>query len=115
MRPLIVEVPSPLGLRPTGVERAPEALRAAGLHARLGCDDAQHVAVPAYDDRRDAATGVLNPGGRSPRWALPSPPAAAPGRSPTWTVSHRWCGPRTSCSPVTGSSTTTTGSAPSTS
>src|SRR5690242_2795702 len=63
MRPLIVEVPSPLGLRPSGVERAPAALRAAGLHDRLGCDDAQHVAVPAYDDRRDTATGVLNPGG----------------------------------------------------
>jgi arginase len=63
MRPLIVEVPSPLGLRPAGVELAPAALRAAGLHARLGCDDAQHVAVPAYDGRRDAATGVLNPGG----------------------------------------------------
>jgi arginase len=63
VRPLIVEVPSPLGLRPTGVERAPAALRAAGLHARLGCDDAQQVPVPAYDGRRDAATGVLNPGG----------------------------------------------------
>jgi arginase len=63
MRPLIVEVPSPLGLRPSGVERAPAALRAAGLHARLGCDDAQHVTVPAYDDQRDPATGVLNPGG----------------------------------------------------
>jgi arginase len=63
VRPLIVEVPSPLGLRPTGVELAPAALRAAGLHARLGCDDTQHVAVPPYDDRRDEATGVLNPGG----------------------------------------------------
>jgi arginase len=63
MRPLIVEVPSPLGLRPAGVELAPEALRAVGLHSLLGCDDAQHVAVPAYDDRRDTATGVLNPAG----------------------------------------------------
>ena len=63
MRPLIIEVPSPLGLRPSGVELAPEVLRAAGLHALLGCDDAQHVAVPPYDDRRDAATGVLNPDG----------------------------------------------------
>src|SRR5580698_2442449 len=63
MRPLIVEVPSPLGLRPSGVELAPEALRAAGLHSLLGCDDAQHVAVPAYDGRRDEATGVLNPDG----------------------------------------------------
>jgi arginase len=63
MRPLIVEVPSPLGLRPSGVELAPEALRAAGLHSLLGCDDAQHVAVPAYDGRCDDATGVLNPDG----------------------------------------------------
>lgn len=63
MRPLIIEVPSPLGLRPSGVELAPEVLRAVGLHSILGCDDAQHVAVPSYDDRRDAATGVLNPDG----------------------------------------------------
>jgi arginase len=63
MRPLIIEVPSPLGLRPSGVELAPEVLRAAGLHALLGCDDARHVAVPPYDDRRDEATGVLNPDG----------------------------------------------------
>src|SRR4029077_14778008 len=63
VRPLIIEVPSPLGLRPSGVERAPEALRAAGLHALLGCDDAVHVPVPPYNDRRDRATGVLNPDG----------------------------------------------------
>jgi arginase len=63
VRPLIIEVPSPLGLRPSGVELAPEALRAAGLHALLGCDDAVHVPVPPYDDRRDRATGVLNPDG----------------------------------------------------
>lgn len=63
MRPLIVEVPSPLGLRPSGVELAPEVLRAVGLHCRLGCDDARRVAVPPYDARRDSATGVLNPDG----------------------------------------------------
>ncbi|MGZ4385300.1 MAG: arginase family protein [Gaiellaceae bacterium] len=63
MRPLIIEVPSPLGLRPTGVELAPEALRTAGLHSRLGCADAQRVAVPPYCDRRDPATGVLNSAG----------------------------------------------------
>ena len=63
MRPLIVEVPSPLGLRPSGVELAPEVLRAVGLHSRLGCDDARRVAVPPYDARRDSATGVLNPDG----------------------------------------------------
>src|SRR6202167_3066523 len=63
MRPLIVEVPSPLGLRPSAWEMTPELLRTAGLHSLLGCDDAQHVAVPAYDARRDEATGVLNPDG----------------------------------------------------
>ncbi len=63
MRPLVIQVPSPLGLRPSGVELAPEVLRAVGLHSVLGCDDAQHVAVPPYDDRRDRATGVLNPDG----------------------------------------------------
>ena len=36
MDPLIIEVPSPLGLRPSGLEDAPGALRAAGLHERLG-------------------------------------------------------------------------------
>ena len=45
------------------MERAPAALRAAGLHARLGSVDAQHEAGPPYDHRRDTATGVLNPGG----------------------------------------------------
>jgi arginase len=63
VHPMIIEVPSPLGLRPSGVELAPQVLRAAGLHSRLGCTDAQQVPVPPYDDRRDQATGVLNPGG----------------------------------------------------
>ena len=63
MHPMIIEVPSPLGLRPSGVELAPEALRAAGLHSRLGCADVQTITVPPYDARRDRATGVLNPDG----------------------------------------------------
>jgi arginase len=63
MRALIIEAPSPLGLRPSGVELAPEVLRTAGLHSRLGCTDAPQIAIPRYDDRRDAATGVLNPAG----------------------------------------------------
>jgi arginase len=63
MRPLIIEAPSPLGLRPSGVELAPQVLRAAGLHSGLGCTDAPQIAIPCYDDRRDEATGVLNPAG----------------------------------------------------
>jgi arginase len=57
-----VEAPSILGLRPTGVEDLPRALRAAGLHARLAAE--RHLDVPAmpYDGRRDPATGMLNAG-----------------------------------------------------
>ena len=87
MRPLIVEVPSPLGLRPSGVELAPAALRAAGLHARLGCDDAQHVAVPPYDDRRDRPPASSTPGA-SPRWPAPWPVSSSPRCRP---AGCPWC------------------------
>jgi arginase len=60
---LIIEVPSPLGLRPDGVQSAPGALRTAGLHARLGSPDDARVDVPPYCDVRDPGTGVLNPQG----------------------------------------------------
>jgi arginase len=60
---LIIEVPSPLGLRPDGVQSAPGALRTAGLHARLGLPDEAHIDVPPYCDVRDPETGVLNPQG----------------------------------------------------
>ncbi len=63
MKPLIIEVPSPLGLRPDGVEAAPGALRTAGLHARLGSPDEVRIDVPPYCDVRDPETGVLNPQG----------------------------------------------------
>jgi arginase len=63
VKPLIIEVPSPLGLRPDGVEAAPDALRTAGLHARLGSPDEARVDVPPYCDVRDPETGVLNPQG----------------------------------------------------
>ena len=60
---LIIEAPSPLGLRPDGVQSAPGALRTAGLHARLGSPDEAHIDVPPYCDVRDPETGVLNPQG----------------------------------------------------
>jgi arginase len=63
VQPLIIEVPSPLGLRPSGLERAPDALREAGLHDRLGVRDAVRIAVPPYSAERDPASDVLNPGG----------------------------------------------------
>jgi arginase len=59
----IIEVPSPLGLRPTGLEHAPDALRSAGLHERLGCPDVVRIEVPSYSGVRDRATEILNPRG----------------------------------------------------
>ncbi|MGI5429954.1 arginase family protein [Streptomyces sp. CA-179760] len=59
----IIEAPSVLGLRPTGVEGLPEALLGAGLAEGLGAVRAGRVEPPAYDPVRDADTGVLNPDG----------------------------------------------------
>ncbi|MGW6564439.1 arginase family protein [Streptomyces sp. NPDC054975] len=56
----VVEAPSVLGLRPSGVQELPQALLDAGL---AGVQQGGRVEPPPYDPRRDAATGVLNPGG----------------------------------------------------
>jgi arginase len=61
--PAIIEAPSVLGLRPSGVEELPAALVGAGLGDRLGAVRAGRVEAPAYDPGRDRETGVLNPGG----------------------------------------------------
>ncbi len=63
MNPFIIDAPSPLGLRPSGVEAGPRALRDAGLHARLGSPGETRINVPPYSDVRDPRTGVLNPRG----------------------------------------------------
>ena len=87
MIPQVIEVPSPLGLRPSGLEDAPDALRRAGLHERLGSPDAVRIDVPPYGDVRDPETGILNPQGsrRSPAtspvpWMPRSTPAGRHGR-----------------------------------
>ena len=59
----VVEAPSVLGLRPTGVEDLPAALLGAGLAEGLGAQHAGRVEPPPYDPERDPATGLLNPGG----------------------------------------------------
>lgn len=56
----IIEAPSILGLRPTGVERLPRALLEAGLAERLGARRAGEVRPPPYDPRRDPEHGMLN-------------------------------------------------------
>ncbi|MFD9517145.1 arginase family protein [Streptomyces sp. NPDC059979] len=59
----IIEAPSVLGLRPSGVQDLPAALLAAGLPDHPGVVRAGRVEAPAYDPRRDPGTGILNPVG----------------------------------------------------
>jgi arginase len=59
----IIEAPSNLGLFPSGVERLPDAVLAAGFADRIGARRAGRVSPPPYDTTRDAATGLLNPSG----------------------------------------------------
>jgi arginase len=57
----IIDAPSILGLRPTGVENLPQALKAAGLHEKL---EAQYVGrvdpSSPYNSERDSKTLLLN-------------------------------------------------------
>ena len=59
----IVEVPSPLGLFPEGVQELPRALRAGGLAKGLGAAEGNLVEPPPYDPARDPAAALLNPTG----------------------------------------------------
>ncbi|MEU3853707.1 arginase family protein [Streptomyces sp. NPDC029554] len=59
----IIEAPSVLGLRPTGVEDLASALLGAGLADALGARTVGRVEPPPYDPERDAQTGLLNPDG----------------------------------------------------
>ncbi|WP_030390514.1 arginase family protein [Streptomyces sp. NRRL S-241] len=60
-KPAVIEAPSVLGLRPSGVQDLPAALLRAGLAERLGAVRAGRVEAGAYDARRDGRTGILNP------------------------------------------------------
>jgi arginase len=59
----VLDAPSILGLRSTGVDELPRALRDAGLLAGLAAEDAGIVPPLPYDPAREQATNVLNPGG----------------------------------------------------
>lgn len=56
----IIEAPSVLGLRPTGVDGLPARMLELGLAERIGARHAGRVPAPAYGPERDAATGTLN-------------------------------------------------------
>ena len=57
----IIDAPSILGLRPTGVEYLPEALKATGLMERLNAEYAGRVSPLPYNSERDKVTLLLNP------------------------------------------------------
>jgi arginase len=56
----VIEAPSILGLKPTGVETLPERLLSHGLAERLRARRAARLETPPYDPNRDAATQTLN-------------------------------------------------------
>jgi arginase len=57
----IIDAPSILGLRPTGVEHLPEALKAAGLMSELRAEYGGRVSPLSYSSERDKLTLLLNP------------------------------------------------------
>lgn len=59
----IIEAPSALGLKPSGVEMLPEALKAAGFYSAISTRCVLRVEPPPYDSRRDDETMLLNPNG----------------------------------------------------
>ncbi|MET0535662.1 MAG: arginase family protein [Steroidobacter sp.] len=56
----LIEAPSVLGLKPTGVDRLPEQLLKAGLAERLQARRAARVETPPYEFERDPQTKTLN-------------------------------------------------------
>lgn len=56
----IIEAPSILGLKPSGVELLPAALRNAGFHQQLNTHYEGYVTPPAFNSQRDPQTQVLN-------------------------------------------------------
>jgi len=57
----IIDAPSNLGLRPTGVEDLPEALEAAGIMNELRAEYGGRVFPMSYNSKRDKSTLLLNP------------------------------------------------------
>jgi arginase len=57
----IIEAPSILGLRPTGVQCLPEALKAAGLMSELRAEYGGRISPLSYSPARDKLTLLLNP------------------------------------------------------
>ncbi len=57
----IIDAPSILGLRSTGVQHLPEALKTAGLMSELRAEYGGRVSPLSYSSERDKSTLLLNP------------------------------------------------------
>lgn len=57
----VIDAPSILGLKPTGVETLPEALKKAGLIQGLHAEYAGRIDAQPYKSKRDRSTLLLNP------------------------------------------------------
>ena len=57
----VIEAPSILGLKPGGVEKLPEALKAQGLLNRIPVVHEEKIIPPSYSRQRDTKTNILNP------------------------------------------------------
>jgi arginase len=80
----IIDAPSILGLKPTGVEHLPEALKAAGLQTGLNAEYAGRVEPLPYNPQRDPETLILNPDAlRTFSLRLPSCGGCAPAGFPS--------------------------------
>ena len=59
----VIEAPSILGLKPTGVQYLPDSLKSANLVGQLRAKYVGRIEAPPYDPKRDNATYLLNPQG----------------------------------------------------
>lgn len=57
----MIEAPSILGLKPSGVELLPKALRQTGLYEQLNAHYEGCISSPAFNAQRDPETLLLNP------------------------------------------------------
>lgn len=57
----VIDAPSILGLKPSGVEFLPEALKKVGFIDKLHAEYCGRIKVPAYNFERDESTLLLNP------------------------------------------------------
>ncbi len=59
----VIEAPSILGLKLTGVQHLPDSLKSANLLGQLCAEHVGRIEAPTYNPKRDIATHLLNPQG----------------------------------------------------